>query len=146
MKSKTLAYVSLGTIGLLFFVVGLFDTLEEGKQQAPSNRLPSMEDQSKSLERSQRLRESAKRLEKPNNTKILTCAQIQVKSQLKSPSLAKFPWIVADSAVQDLGNSVYFVQGLVDVQNSFGAMIRSEYKCSVVVSNIDDCSAECSVE
>lgn len=53
-----------------------------------------------------------------------------VKNQLKAPSTAKFPWY-DDSCVDSLGNSRYRVTSYVDAQNSFGAMLRSNYICEL---------------
>lgn len=47
-----------------------------------------------------------------------------IKNRLKSPSTAKF---LNQKAVYDDTNQIYKVQGDVDVQNSFGATIRSTF-------------------
>ena len=52
-----------------------------------------------------------------------------VKAQLKSPSTAKFPGKIMDKSewkITKSGNT-YFVNSWVDSQNSFGAIIRSEF-------------------
>jgi len=53
-----------------------------------------------------------------------------VTKKLKAPSTAKFPWR-SESTVKDLGNNRYEVISYVDAQNSFGAMLRMHYKCTV---------------
>jgi len=85
-----------------------------------------------------------------NNTKdngdvAAVCAQNKIKTMLKSPSSAKFPWGLKSSLIS--GNK-YRVANYVDSQNSFGAMIRTNYVCDVVVINASsfDCSVSCVIE
>ncbi len=52
-------------------------------------------------------------------------AQVFVKRQLKAPSTAKFPYCSTATIVHD-GNT-WTVLSYVDAQNSFGAMLRSEF-------------------
>ena len=64
-----------------------------------------------------------------------------IKNILKSPSTAKFPWDYSEWAVgKENGSTI--VQGYVDSQNGFGAMIRSTfqvtYKNNTVTSLIFD--------
>ncbi len=49
-----------------------------------------------------------------------------IKTILKSPSTAKFPWNYQEYSLGK-ENGVFYVQGYVDSQNSFGAEIRSTY-------------------
>lgn len=54
-----------------------------------------------------------------------------VKSQLKSPSTAKFPSALeSHSAVRDGEDNVRVWQGYVDSQNGFGAMVRTQFVCT----------------
>lgn len=53
-------------------------------------------------------------------------AQQFVEERLKAPSTAKFPW-GGSTAAKEAGR--WRVRGSVDSQNSFGAMIRSNYEC-----------------
>jgi len=64
---------------------------------------------------------------------------------LKSPSSAKFPWGLKSSLIS---GDKYRVANYVDSQNSFGAMIRTNYVCEVVVNNYKsfDCDVSCVVE
>jgi hypothetical protein len=55
-----------------------------------------------------------------------TMAEHYVEQRLKSPSTAKFPWY-RDSQVSYVGECEFIVQSYVDAQNSFGAMLRSDY-------------------
>ena len=52
-----------------------------------------------------------------------------VKARLKAPSTAKFPWFEYDATADDNGN--WLVKSHVDSQNSFGAMLRMQYLCTV---------------
>lgn len=49
-----------------------------------------------------------------------------VEKILKAPSTAKFPWF-SESEVRGLSDGSYHVKSYVDSQNSFGAMLRSNY-------------------
>ena len=57
------------------------------------------------------------------------CRQF-VEARLKAPASAKFPW-ASEAATTDLGGGKFRVLSYVDSQNSFGAMIRNNYDCSV---------------
>jgi len=57
--------------------------------------------------------------------------QYAVKSRLKAPSTAKFKFGGAGSDVAALGNGRFRVKSWVDAQNSFGAMMRSQFDCVV---------------
>ncbi len=59
-------------------------------------------------------------------------AKRTVKQDLVAPRTAKFPW-GADRIVQQGG--VWQVWGHVDSQNSFGAMIRSDWYCELRKTN-----------
>lgn len=56
-------------------------------------------------------------------------AQQFVLQGLKSPSTAKFPPLTFN--VDDLGNEKYKIESYVDSQNSFGAMIRSNWSVTM---------------
>lgn len=53
-----------------------------------------------------------------------------VRDRLKAPRTAKFPWS-ASEATTDLGGGRYQVVSYVDAQNAFGAMLRTNYSCTV---------------
>ncbi len=57
-----------------------------------------------------------------------TCKQ-QIPALLKSPSSADFPFMPPYEP--KLSGTTYTIRGYVDAQNSFGAMIRTEWTCSV---------------
>lgn len=73
------------------------------------------------------------------------CAQSHVKTLLKSPSTADFPW---SSDTTAWGDDQYLVQSYVDSQNGFGAMIRTNYVCTVTVNDPDTflCDVDCAFE
>lgn len=55
-----------------------------------------------------------------------------VKSRLKSPSTAEFPSsIEKKQSTKSSSYGVYVIKSWVDSQNSFGAMIRSNFECTV---------------
>ena len=68
----------------------------------------------------------------PENNSIAnearTICQNFVLKKLKSPSSAKFPW---DGKAHHLGTNKYALTSYVDSQNSFGANIRTHFKCIV---------------
>lgn len=55
-----------------------------------------------------------------------------VTKSLKAPSTAKFPLFSdEDVIISSLSYGEYKISAWVDAQNSFGAMLRTPYKCSV---------------
>ncbi len=61
-------------------------------------------------------------------------AKSEIRDRLKAPSTAEFEW---SPTTKRLGNS-WTVSGYVDAQNSFGAMIRSNYSIKITFSGKDD--------
>lgn len=56
-----------------------------------------------------------------------------VKDNLKSPSTAKFPDTTEKmNHITELGENEYQINSWVDSQNSFGAMIRSNFSCKII--------------
>lgn len=64
----------------------------------------------------------------------LTAAQNIVKAELSSPSTAKFP-ASDDAYVVRKNNNQWKVSGFVDSQNSFGALIRSNWSTSFTLGS-----------
>ncbi len=60
----------------------------------------------------------------------LTHAQLYIEKQLKSPSTAEFE--SGADGVTKVNDTTFIVIGTVDSQNSFGAMLRSNYSCKVI--------------
>ena len=72
----------------------------------------------------------------PSLSQMTTEAKAQcreaVKDQLKSPASAKFSDETVTGSEPD---AVWFVSGSVDSQNSYGALLRSSFECSVTFAN-----------
>lgn len=84
-------------------------------------------------------REEDKAKDKPkkySKMDALVQAHVFVKSQLKSPSSAEFEG-GTDGVIQT-NDTIFTVIGTVDSQNSFGAMLRSNYSCKVIFHPKDD--------
>lgn len=60
------------------------------------------------------------------------CQQF-VKDRLKAPSTADF----SDEDHTNSGDHQWIVTGVVDAENSFGAMLRSSYRCELKVDGED---------
>lgn len=58
----------------------------------------------------------------------MTHCQILVEKSLKAPSTADFPWTMKANASS---GQVYTINSYVDAQNSFGAMIRTNFYCQL---------------
>lgn len=78
----------------------------------------------------------------PNETRTATeKCRADVMDQLKSPSTAQFSEVermgaederefVRDLTIRDDENPIVVIQGLVDSQNGFGAMVRTGFVCT----------------
>lgn len=64
--------------------------------------------------------------------KVLTYSQLCVKEKLKSPASAEFP--VDLNNVKIVNDSTFIINSYVDSQNSFGAMLRMNYLCEIIIS------------
>lgn len=56
--------------------------------------------------------------------------QLYVQNRLKAPSTAEFA-TSSNSNIQDLGNNTFEILSHVDAQNSFGAVLRTNYYCKI---------------
>lgn len=72
---------------------------------------------------------------------LWSMAEDAVKANLKSPSTAKFP-TYGHAQFYDLGNNDFKMKGYVDVQNGFGATIRSYFEVKVNVKDDFDASVD----
>lgn len=61
-------------------------------------------------------------------------AQECVKNLLKSPSTADFPY-GSEQFVTQIDEDTYLINSYVDSQNSFGAMLRTQYVCQVTLTS-----------
>lgn len=66
----------------------------------------------------------------PGKVDAFVMSQTFVKTLLKSPSTAKFP-LITSAEIIPYGNGRFKITSYVDAQNSFGAMIRNNYTCTV---------------
>ncbi|WP_019850655.1 hypothetical protein [Desulfitobacterium sp. PCE1] len=64
-------------------------------------------------------------------------AEQEVKSNLKSPSTAKFQRYSDEYVAETDDENIFMVKGYVDSQNGFGAMIRSDYIVKVEIINLE---------
>lgn len=67
--------------------------------------------------------------EAPSETMAFIQCKDFVKARLKSPGSADFPW--ADFKYAKRGPASFTIQSYVDSQNSFGALIRTNWVCRV---------------
>lgn len=67
--------------------------------------------------------------ETPNRTAWYMCRQF-IEDSLKSPKSAEFE-TYQEGSVRTLSNKMFEMTITVDAQNSFGAMIRSDFYCKV---------------
>jgi hypothetical protein len=77
----------------------------------------------------------------PSRLDAYVASQQFVEKQLKAPSSAKFP-VFDNSMVVPLGNNRFKVAAYVDAQNSFGAIIRTSYTCTVKNTDGDNWQLE----
>jgi len=81
--------------------------------------------------------------------KLISCAVEGVKEILKAPSTAKFPAFSKGSIPmgyipKKIKDGEYVVSNYVDAENSYGAMIRSNYSCTVYMDNSNSkCLSNC---
>lgn len=65
----------------------------------------------------------------PNNSReAISQCESAIEERLKAPTTAEFNSTAT-------GDGTWTVVGTVDAQNSFGAMIRSAYQCSVIIDS-----------
>lgn len=66
-------------------------------------------------------------------------AEEYVKPKLKSPRTADFPNIYEkDSHIKEVGEGRFRINSWVDSQNSFGAIVRSNWSCDVFIDESED--------
>lgn len=72
-----------------------------------------------------------------NKHEAISQCEARIEKLLKAPSTAEF-------ASEATGSGTWTVTGTVDAENSFGAMIRASYQCTVVMN--DDETATTTVD
>lgn len=70
---------------------------------------------------------------KPTKQDAVVESHLVVQKLLKSPGSADFPF-QPDETIDQLNDSTFIVLSYVDSQNSFGALLRSHYKCKIIFS------------
>jgi RNA polymerase subunit RPABC4/transcription elongation factor Spt4 len=73
----------------------------------------------------------------PDKLGAYTMAQQFIKERLKSPSTAEFPSEHSDELTTHLGDGKFIVDSYLDAQNSFGAIVRVEYRVKLEHINED---------
>lgn len=102
----------LAQIILFVFVMGLVGWLSYSTDQQKKNETPE-------------IRREAK-CGKEGKFSAGYMAEKFVRDRLKAPSTAKFPWY-EESSVTISGECEFVIRSYVDAQNSYGAMLRSDY-------------------
>jgi len=80
----------------------------------------------------------AKRRQDDADAMAVTLCQQHIKQRLKAPSTASFPWGYSRNLTH-VGDK-YIYAHYVDAQNSFGAMLRNNFVCTVGPVKGDDFS------
>ena len=81
------------------------------------------------------------------NVYATVCAQQEVTAMLKAPSTAKFPWGSADSILYSPEKKTFDVISYVDAENGYGAMMRTNYVCTVADHHDTNmCDAQCQLQ
>jgi hypothetical protein len=75
--------------------------------------------------------EDMAKTKEPNKIEAYTMAEQFVQKRLKAPSTAKFPYSSEATIDYDSGTKEWTVNSYVDAQNSFGAMMRTNYTVKV---------------
>lgn len=73
-------------------------------------------------------------------------AQIIVKDNLKAPSTAKFCNTAREMTAKNMGGSKWKVTGWVDAENSFGAMIRSDFEVVLELNSNGATKISCTIK
>lgn len=78
--------------------------------------------------------------------KAKTYAELIVKDSLKAPSTAKFCNSAREMTAKNLGGAKWKVTGWVDAENSFGAMIRSDFEVVLELNKNGATRISCSIK
>ncbi len=70
----------------------------------------------------------------PDKISLMVDAQLAVEDYLKAPSTAKYG-VSDDYKIKKVSDQEYIVSSYVDSQNSFGAMIRSNFEVVIEFNN-----------
>lgn len=128
----------------------IFTEAEKAERERKAQELKAAREkqaQERAVQQAKQAEEDAKKKaeedEKNDGSVAAICAKNYVKDSLKAPSTADFPWSLGSTV--PLGKNQYTVSSYVDAQNGFGAMIRTNYACTITVVDAKNylCVSEC---
>jgi len=128
-NSGCLTFVAASIIGLAVFGFILKINDEVRYDAMPPEERARIESERATRDAARDAERQRKRLE-GEESMAFVMSQDCVRSLLKAPRTAKFPWS-ADS-VSYQGNGRYYVVGHVDAENGFGAMLRNNYSVTMI--------------
>lgn len=70
------------------------------------------------------------------STEAIVMCKNAIEGLLKAPATADHPWL--PKGTWSMGRGLYVVKSYVDAQNSFGAMIRTDYRCEIKYDGIGE--------
>ena len=114
-----------GLVFLFIFIFAVFIVFAFGVTSSSQNTVFSSSSSSRSSSDT-KLVGSLRTNPNETDSLIIAIAEQFVKSALKSPSSAKFPWDYNEYKISK-SNGNWVVSGYVDASNSFGAVIRSRF-------------------
>lgn len=98
-----------------------------------------------SSQQEQAKKPAAEQTERARRYQAYDCAKNRITDLLKAPSTAEYQ-SYSDADIQGTGTS-YTVRSFVDAQNSFGAMLRTEFTCSVeFLNDFKVCQTDCATQ
>lgn len=105
---------------------------EERKRELAIAREKKAQEEKIEKQKEQRRKAAKKREDKIESLKkrAFLISQKAVKKYLKSPSTADFPFLDYEATV--LSDNKVIIQSYVDSQNSFGAILRTKYRASLI--------------
>lgn len=119
-------FVALAIIGSLLPT----DPVEKAKRAAIEKRYADSLHFARIAERAKEKADSLKKISDEEKNDVAFAAQWEVKQFLKAPSKAQFPPF--ETVAAQIAPGEYYVEGAVDAQNSFGAMLRSRFYATVI--------------
>lgn len=101
------------------------------------------EEERKKEEKGNKQREIAEEKAKSNSLEAWVCAKMEIEKYLKAPKTADFD-SSGLSKTKPLGDNKYIVSSYVDSQNSFGAMLRTNFVCEIeYFPDTESCLSKC---
>jgi hypothetical protein len=96
----------------------------------PTDDMKRIKQERRDRETAKRLAERDRRQQESDRIGAWVAAMEFVERRLKAPGSAEFP-AFHEITVDSRGGGVFFIYAWVDAQNSFGAMLRTEFACTV---------------